>query len=90
VNPLESSQLDESKTLTFSSRGNERQTLAFGGVAASQAQLATSIHNSPKTNTRKRAGAKLEQPEFSPRFFTAPMVGGGARVEPHLVGDLCT
>jgi len=76
ANPLESSQLDESKTLTFSSSGNERQTLASDGVAASQAQLATSIHGPPKTNTRKRPGVKLEQPEFSPQFFTAPMVGG--------------
>ena len=43
------------------------------------AQLATSMHchNPQNYNTRKRAAGAYAQPEFSKRFFTAPMVGGG-------------
>ena len=44
------------------------------------AQLATSIRIPQESNTRKRAGSPA-QPEFSKRFFTAPMVGG-AHLDP--------
>jgi len=55
-----------------------------GGPAAPQAQFSTSTHDPWQTVTRKRKGGKLEQPEvsprnaqpeFSPQFFTGPMVG---------------
>ena len=69
-------QLDDSKMPMLSYREDECKTLGSGEVGAPQAQFATSSHDPSESNTGSRAGI-IGQPQFSPRFFTAPVVGPG-------------